>query len=477
MLAGVLFTFSLSPFDVWPLALVVPGLVYLLLRDASVGSTMLRLYLFNVGLFAAGASWIYVSIHVYGNASPLLAGFLVAAFVLSYSLVSLPQGWLYGRFFNQGLMAPVLAFTGLWVLQEWFRSWFLTGFPWLFQGYGLLESPLVNAAPMLGVFGLSLVGVLLSVSVAEAAISRRWQWLLVWLLVVPVLLIDKDRWTTPGPVISVSLIQGNIDQHVKWHRENRAPIFDVYRTASRSEWGRDLVIWPEASITYFREESDELLAHLEKQAGESSLLLGLPDRDEDGGFQNTVMMVGAGEGQYIKRRLVPFGEYVPLEAYLRGLIDFFDLPMSRNQSGPWQQDPLTAGDYTVSVSICYEVVYPELVRTTVKQPDLLVTVSNDTWFGKSIGPWQHLQMARMRALENGRSMARGTNNGVTALINHLGEVTHELPQFEAAVLRGDMEIRRGTTPYHRFGVYPVLLIAVLLVLGAAVAPRVLGRPL
>ena len=493
LLAGALFTLSLSPFNAWPVALVVPGLLFSLVqpslqpsperslepsfkkqgKQGAVRQVLVRFYLFNVGLFAAGASWIYVSIHVYGNASPVLATFLVAAFVLAYSLVCLPQAWLTARCLKLSVPAGVLGFTGLWVLQEWFRSWFLTGFPWLFQGYGLLESPLAGIVPVLGVSGLSLLGVWLSVVLATSLLTRDWRWLAGLLVVVPVMLLEPDAWTEPGDRVSVSLVQGNINQHTKWYRENRPAIFNTYRQASTEEWGRDLVIWPEASLTYFREEATQLLDFLDEQAGSagSSLLLGIPDRGETGGFQNTVIMVGEGEGQYIKRRLVPFGEYVPLEQVLRGVIDFFDLPMSRNRSGPAIQDPLMAGPLTLSVSICYEVVYPELVRTTVHDPDLLVTVSNDTWFGESIGPWQHLQMARMRALENGRPMARGTNNGVTALIDHRGQLIASLPQFEAGVLRGELQTRKGLTPYHRWGIYPVLAIALLLLLPVLISLR------
>ena len=192
----------------------------------------------------------------------------------------------------------------------------------------------------------------------------------------------------------------------------------------------------------------------------TTVILGIPDRQGDK-FHNTVIAIGQGQGEYAKRRLVPFGEYVPFENQLRGIIALFDLPMSHNQSGPAEQAPLIAGDLRVSVSICYEVVYPELVRSSVVEPDLLVTLSNDTWFGRSIGPWQHLQMARMRALENGRGMLRATNNGVTAIINHRGKITASLPQFQQGVLSGHVEIRSGVTPFHQFGSGPTLLFCLM----------------
>ena len=465
---GGLFTLSLSPFDYWPFALLSPLSLFMCTRTCGVKRAIWRFYLYNLGMFGAGVSWIFVSIHVYGAAPVWLAGFLVALIVLAYSLICLPQAFVYAACFRGSAAMPLIGFPVLWVLQEWMRTWFLTGFPWLFTGYGLMGSPLENFAPVAGVYGVSLAGVVLLVTLF-AAIERRSLLLVLPAVLITVagLLLARVDFTEHKGDLSVSLVQGNIDQHVKWLPENRLLILDLYREASRNEWGRDLIIWPEAAVTLLRGEAQEIIDRLARQAKEegSTLVFGIPDTGLQGGFRNTVIAVGAGEGQYIKRRLVPFGEYVPMEDYLRGIIAFFDLPMSRSRPGPEDQQPLRAGGLRLSVSICYEVAYPELVRGAVRSPDLLLTVSNDTWFGSSLGPWQHLQMARMRALENGRSMVRATNNGVTALIDHRGRVTGSLPQFTPGVLRGEPEVRSGETPFHRYGSYPLLALCALLGIG------------
>ena len=171
-----------------------------------------------------------------------------------------------------------------------------------------------------------------------------------------------------------------------------------------------------------------------------------------------------GGGRYHKRRLVPFGDYVPFAAWLRGVVDFFDLPMSSFTPGSRQQGLLDVGFGQASIGICYEVVYAELMRQS--EADLLLTISNDTWFGESIGPLQHMQIARARALENGRWLLRGTNNGVTAIVDHRGRVTAALPQFERGVLTGEFHLMRGTTPYGRFGdTWLIALIFVGLLVG------------
>ena len=203
-------------------------------------------------------------------------------------------------------MLGAASFSGLWVLQEWFRSWFLTGFPWLFVGYGAMGTPLENIAPIAGVFGVSLVAVFLGTSLYVAVAHRSWQLLIPGVAVFLVSLSASHLSSTRHErMVSVSLIQGNIDQHEKWQPQNRWPIFDLYKNASKSEWGRDLVVWPEAAITLFPEQATDALRDLDRRAAMSgsALVLGIPDRHDSGGFQNTVIILGKGEGQYVKRRL------------------------------------------------------------------------------------------------------------------------------------------------------------------------------
>ena len=480
LLAGAAFPLSLSPFDWWPLALLVPVALFAATWSGSVWRTLWRFYLFNLGLFSAGASWIFVSVHQHGGASVSLATLLVVALVAAWSLVSLPLAFVYARFCRSGDMQKLLGFSGLWVLQEWFHGWFLTGFPWLFLGYGVMDTPLVNYAPWLGVFGVSLMTVLAVCTLYLALLRQSLTWTIPLVLIfVAGFGIGRIDLTRHDGVMSVSLVQGNVDQQTKWQPENRQPILERYRDASQDEWGRDLVVWPEAAITILHEWATDYLAQLDSLGKESgtSLVFGMPDRNAAGRFQNTLVALGEGEGHYIKRRLVPFGEYVPLENYLRGVITLLDLPMSRNQAGPENQPPLVVNGRLVSASICYEVVYPELVRTAVASPSILLTVSNDTWFGASIGPWQHLQMARMRALENGRSLVRATNNGVTAVVDYRGRLLASLPQFEPGVLRHDVELRTGDTAFHRLGSLPTLLLSLLLALAASFPGRFPGNPL
>ena len=361
---------------------------------------------------------------------------------------------------------------------EWLFTWFLTGFPWTAAGYGQIESPLAGLAP---VGGVSLVSFAVLCSAVAAVVfvrslraaGKRSQLiasgalvLAPWLLA---LALQSVAWTENGPTRTAALVQGNIEQASKWDPDNRLPIIAHYRGLTEPHWGADLILWPEAAITVFEHQAEALLNALDVQgkAAGSSLVLGLPAvrayPGDEYSFLNTARGLGMAEGRYVKRRLVPFGEYVPLEDLLRGLIRFFDLPMSHAEAGDWRQAPLSLNGRRANMAICYEVVYPELVREEV---DVLLTISNDTWFGDSIGPHQHLAIARMRAMENGRWLLRATNNGITAIVDHQGEVRATLPQFEAGVLAGEYQERQGRTPFNRFGPWP--LYGLLLLAGGAV---------
>ena len=266
--------------------------------------------------------------------------------------------------------------------------------------------------------------------------------------------LKQVSWTTPvGAPKSVALVQGNIPQDLRWLEEHRAQILETYWRLSQELWGNDLIIWPESAVPLPLPYAKNLLADLDitgKYTG-SALILGIPElatKDGHTGFYNSLLAVGEqASGHYAKRHLVPFGEYVPLESWLRGIIAFFDLPMSAFLAGGNDQPLLRAHGLKLQPVICYEVAYPHLVLTGIAAANVIITVSNDTWFGHSFGPSQHLQMAQFRALETGRPLLRGTNNGITAIIDAKGRVVKAAPSFEQAVLVGSIQGYQGLTPY------------------------------
>jgi apolipoprotein N-acyltransferase len=466
-LAGCLLPLSLAPFDLITSAFVSLSLLFLTTLHCSARRAAVRYYLYALGMYGVGTSWIYVSIHEFGGASAFLAALLVALFVAGISLPSLIQGYLFVHLTPKssvGLPA-VFVFAACWTTHEWLLTWLLTGFPWLFVGYSQLQTPLLGYASLSGVLAIGFVVALTSGLLGCLMVSSRLRLRLhAGLMIVAIWLagvwLTSIEFTQRERTISVSLVQGNIDQAVKWRREMVQPIINTYLALTEPEWGRDVIIWPEAAITVFRGRAGKLLQHLDVKAegSASTLILGIPDRDDAGNFMNAAIGLGAADSEYFKRRLVPFGEYVPMEELLRGLIGFFNLPMSHNKVGAAIQPPMQIGSAWLGMSICYEVVYPDLVRSNETVPGILATISNDSWFGNSIGPLQHFQMARMRAVENGRFMLRSTNNGMTAIIDQRGNVQTSLPQFEAGVLRGYADIRTGQTPFAKMGHLPLIML-------------------
>ena len=490
--AGALYPLAFAPVHWVPLLFLSTGTLFWLLIRAE-GHSWLLAWVFGLGKYAVGVSWIYVSIHQYGGASPLLAALMVAAFVAFMALFCLPIGWFVGvlKRANQSAAPVVLGmgFAASWVLMEWALTWFLTGFPWLFAGHAMLATPLQGFAPVVGVLGVSLVVVVATVSVvlaltpSQTRMSRLVFCSMALALVAFGAWLDVQTWTKPAGRYEAALVQGNIAQGVKWDADQRSINVRKHLQLSEDYWDADMLVWPEFALTLYGPDAAGVLDLLNRrgQLSETNVVVGMPDVQwlDNQQYQifNSARGLGLASGSFAKHHLVPFGDYVPLQGYLRGLIEFFDLPMSNASSGAPNQTNIALqltgqGAATqVAVGICYEIAYGESLRRNAQSSGLLLTISNDTWFGGSIGPHQHMQIAQMRALENGRWMLRATNDGVTAIVNDRGQITQRLPQFEAGVLRGSFSIMEGRTPYSYLADLPVLMLLVVLLVSSVARSR------
>ncbi|WP_252109147.1 MULTISPECIES: apolipoprotein N-acyltransferase [unclassified Halomonas] len=465
LVAGGFTTLTASPFELWWLGPVAVALLFFGLERLTPVQAALKGWAFGIALFATGTSWVYVSIHDYGYTGVPLAVFLTALFVMVLALFYALTLWVFRRFFATRL--TFLSFAGIWVLGEVLRTYLFTGFPWLLLGSGYVDSPLAAWAPLGGVYLLSLL-VALSATLLVGVLRRRFWMALplaaIWL--IPLAL--PHQWTTPAATPTrVALLQGNLSQLIKWTPEGQRAAANIYSELTRSVADdAELILWPETAVPMFEYQARPVLERIQATLStDTSLLTGIVQLDEENRYFNSVIGVGNVTGSYQKSHLVPFGEYLPLESLLRGAIDFFDLPMSSFTKGDAVQVPMQAGDLRIGNAICYEIIYPQLVASRALESDVLVTVSNDTWFGASIGPHQHLQMARLRALENGRFVLRATSNGITAIIDANGQVVSRAPQFEATALTGEFYAMAGQTPFTRLGSWPAWLLAALM--GAA----------
>jgi len=467
---GALLAAAFAPTSVWLLAILAPTCLFLLWQGTSPREAARRGFLFTAGTFAAGTYWLYHSIHLIGQAPVWLALFLMLGLASIMGAYSAAAGYAIARWApSRGLWRWLALLPASWVFVEWFRGWFLSGFPWLALGYSQLSTPLAGFAPVLGVYGVSLVvavtsGALLTAllgtrrerAVAVAAAAALW---------AAGALLGRVEWTQPaGGPISVALVQGAVPQSMKWKPGQLESTMRLYSGLTAPHLGTQIIVWPESAIPSLESNIRDFIGNVTGAANArgSSVIMGLVRRDPvSGDYYNAIGAWSPREQWYDKRRLVPFGEFFPVPARVREWMRLMNLPYSDFASGSEDQAPLEAAGQTLAPTVCYEDAYGAEQVHIERRSTLLVNVTNDAWFGDSTAPHQHVDISRMRSLESGRPMLRATNDGVTALIAHDGSVIASLPQFRPGVLTGSVVPRTGLTPYLRFGNLPVLGLILL----------------
>jgi len=473
-LLGCLTTTAFAPFG-WYLLLplfLLP-LLYVCL-NAAPREAARHGFWFGFGLFLGGTYWIYISVVIFGKAPVWIAVFLMLGLVLIMAAYFWILGFLVSLLSKGEPWLLVVVAPAVWVVIEWLRGWLFTGFPWMALGYSQIDSWLAGWAPIAGVYAVSGLLVLCSAALLVAFLGPGLQraaalalGLLPWAGGAMLQTID---WTeASGPAIRSTLIQGGVPQDRKWLPEQREPTMRFYRMATERAAASEIVVWPEVavpSVTDRVEDYIDSLARLSEQTGQT-ILFGILEREfERGGesriYNSVILLAGEPRQVYRKRHLVPFGEYFPVPAQVREWMRMMNLPFSDISPGKADQPPLvTARGTALAVAICYEDAYSAELLHALPEAEILVNVSNDAWFGDSIAPHQHLQIARMRSLETGRYTIRATNTGISVFIDERGKVLESGPQFQPAELTMDVEPRRGSTPFVAAGNMPVIALGLL----------------
>lgn len=445
-------------------------------------------FMFGLGWFLAGVSWVYVSLHVFGAMPAPLAAAVTLLFCTYLALFPAAAGYFSKRWPVPAAPNWILLVPATLTLLEWLRGWLFTGFPWLNPGYSQAPaSPLAGYAPILGLHGVTLLLLASAGTLCWLATARprpswrtRWPWpallLIVWSAGAGVKTV---AWTEPtGTQVAVSLLQGNIQQDLKWREDHLRSTLDTYLQLVRDSTS-PLIILPETALPLFlrdlpAEYLEAFAEHARRNHGD--VLVGVPERLPNGDYYNSLVSVGSAPGQtYRKTHLVPFGEFIPLRPLLGALVSRLAIPLQDFARGAPDQRPLAVAGEQVAVNICYEDAFGEEIIRQLPQASLLVNVSNVAWFGRSIAPQQHLQIAQMRALETGRYMLRATNTGMTAVISPQGAVEAVAPEFSRSVLTHQVSGMRGATPYVRWGNAAALALCALMI-GAALTMRLRAQP-
>jgi apolipoprotein N-acyltransferase len=462
---------AFAPVGLFPIAIAAFAVLAHLWMDATPARAFRAGWAFGLGLFGVGVSWVYVSLHTFGGMPMPVAALATLLFCAFLALFPAAAGWLQARIPAPRWVRACLVIPAAWTLLEWLRSWIFTGFPWLSAGYAAVGWPLQGYAPLVGVFGLSF----LTVSVAGMAwlVFRRVR-PAVFAFAFAAMLAGGEalrhiEWTQPaGAPVSTALLQGNIEQDLKFRPERYDAILQTYARLAEAAPAR-LVIFPETAIPRFYDRIDpDYLARLEAAAKRNGgdLLLGVPWRTREGAYYNSVISLGTSPRQaYHKSHLVPFGEFFPYGS--RWVLNILDMPLADFSRGGAEQPPIAAAGLQIAVNVCYENVFGDEIARRLPEATLLVNVSNVAWFGDSLAPAQHLQISQLRAIETARMHLAATNTGITAAIDRDGRVLARLPQFVEGRLEVNAIGYTGMTPYARYLDWPAV-VASLLVLAAAV---------
>lgn len=495
------FSFAPTPHGGW-LELVIFALFFAWLsRTNGWKSAALTGWAFGFGNFVTGVWWLYVSMHFYGGMAAPLAAAAVALFSLYLAIYPAAAAVVWSlvagraRYDDDDSKSSTaeprfvptwhgaFAFASAWALAEWLRGLVFTGFPWLSSGYAQVDGPLAGYGAIAGVYGVGWVLALVAALVVQTFYSARRRdgtarfapGVVAVALVVAGMLLSLVQWTTPAnSPLTVRLLQGNVKQEMKFEQEGVNASLALYRRMI-TEKPADLIVTPETALPVLAVQVPEDLALALRQFADttkSSILFGAigvtitPEgRAKD--FTNSLFGITPGSFdvyRYDKHHLVPFGEFVPLGFHW--FVNLMGIPLGDLARGPSVQKAFFVHNQPVAVDVCYEDIFGEEIAKTLREQvapaGILVNSTNLAWFGDTIALDQHLQIARMRAIETGRPMLRATNTGMTAVIAANGEVVSKLPTYTTGTLEATVQGTSGRTPYVTSGNLTVIVVSLLL---------------
>jgi len=475
-LGGAALAASFAPLNLWPFAILSPALLLWLWEGAAPGEAARLGFWFSFATFAAGTYWLYTSIHGFGGAPAWLALFLMFGLVAIMGLYHAALGYAVARWLPAGgAVRWLVALPAAWLLVEWWRGWFLSGFAWLSLGYSQSDTWLAGFAPLIGVYGISaLLLVCAGALVALVLGSGRVRLLAVAAFLIPwaagAALYGRSWTHASGGALPVAIVQGAIPQDEKWLESNQTTTLERYQSLTENVLASQpvrIIVWPESATADVANDIVPYITRLyrEARAHGAALVLGMlraessPDRKIR--YFNSVLALDDKVNWYDKHHLVPFAEFFPVPQFVRTWMRLMSLPYSDFTPGAAKQPPLPAAHLELGASVCYEDGYGSSMLSVLPTADALVNVTNDAWFGHSTARHQHLQIARMRALEQGRYMMRAANDGISAIIGPHGELIARAPEFRPVALVSQIVPYKGLTPYARVGNWLVVSLATL----------------
>ena len=462
---GLLFSLGFAPNDLWFVSLLSLTCLHFLIQEASKKELFYIGYFYGFGLWSLGISWVYVSIYFYGNIGFITSIILTIIFITILSLYLGVTLLLYHYLRFNSKFSIIFSLPLAWIVVEYLRSILFTGFPWLISGTMLADTSIDGWTPIIGAQGntflLLLLSSLLFLSIKDL---KKLQTALLPLIFFVLLFISsfslkQIEWTTLNSWIKASIIQPNLELEKKWSAEGIIETKNMMEKAIENAEEGEIIVFPETALILSQNEIKDWIAYIDYKAEQKkiTLITGIIEREEGSKVRNRILGLGAENWHYDKVKLVPFGEFIPFENIAGKFFDILGLKLTNTVPGKLINS-ISSGNISISPSICYEIAFPELIRKTASQSNLLVTVSNDTWFGSSYGPIQHLEIAQNRALEHKKAILRSTNTGISAFISNNGKILEKQGYFEDKILKREVNLYEGETFYAKYGNLPLYFI-------------------
>ena len=474
-LAGLLFPIGLAPFNHPGLLILSISIWFYLLEKSSVRECAKLSLWYGIAKYSLGLSWVYVSIDRFSELPWFFSICITLAFIILLSFYEVLIGFIFAILKTSlNKAAQCALFSALATLGEILRSSLFSGLPWLLSGHSQLTTPLQNLAPIIGSIGLSFICYLIGSFLANALFIKQSKdsinYRYAIMLILPFVFIPltlKNNWVSKvEQPLKVSLLQGNISHNMKWETNENKNSLITYTKLTNQRLSDDLIVWPETALTTPNIYADDIFKVLKTNAREhnSDIILGAPGVNENNTVSNSIFLLGKKSGRYDKQHLVPFGEYMPMPI-LNDIYRWFNVPFANLSKGKHINDLFKVKNLKLAPFICFEIAFTNkssLARISNSQ--LLLTITDDSWFGNSFAKAQHLQIAQMRSLESGREQLFTSNDGLTALINHKGKIIKQLPPNQTSYLHGIAHGYKGNTPFINWGQLPTLLLSCLIVL-------------
>ena len=462
---GLLFSLGFAPNDAWFISIFSITCLHFLIQGTNKKELFWIGYSFGLGLWSLGISWMFVSIYFYGNIGFILSIFLTLIFIGILSIYFGVTLFLYYYLRSSSRISVIFSLPIAWIIIEYLRSILFTGFPWLISGTMLADTILDGWTPIIGAQGNSFLLLVLS-SLLFLFISefKKYKTALlsgtfIFLLLFSSFSLKNIEWTSLERSLNASIVQTNLELDEKWSTKGVADTKNMMQVALDNAKEGEIIVFPETALIFSENEIKDWLDYIKLKAElkEVTLITGIVEREESFKVRNRILGLGMANSHYDKVKLVPFGEFIPFEAQTGKLFDILGLRLTNTIPGE-QINTINAGNIRISASICYEIAFSDLIRKTALESNLLVTISNDTWFGSSYGPIQHLEIAQNRALEHKKALLRSTNSGISAFISRNGEIIEKQGYFEDKLLKKEINLYAGETFYAKYGNLPLFII-------------------